>query len=62
MPHLCCAVWQGGTDGDHGTWIGSKALPAETTLVEAWTGPEYVEEACYHGYDAILAYGWYLDR
>ncbi|CAE7569532.1 unnamed protein product, partial [Symbiodinium microadriaticum] len=51
----------GGTDGAHGAWVGSKALPASSTVVEAWTGPDYVEEAVYNGYDAILAYGWYLD-
>lgn len=53
---------QGGTDGAHGSWVGSQALPPATTVVEVWTGPDYVAEATRHGYDALLAYGWYLDR
>lgn len=52
----------GGSDGAHGSWIGSTALPAATTVVEVWTGPDFIEEARRHGYDAVLAYGWYLDR
>lgn len=52
----------GGTTGAHGDWIGSKALPPSTTIVESWTGPDYLAEAISHGYDGILAYGWYLDR
>mmetsp|Transcript_23820 Transcript_23820/g.34929 ORF Transcript_23820/g.34929 Transcript_23820/m.34929 type:complete len:608 (+) Transcript_23820:49-1872(+) len=52
----------GGTDGAHGAWIGSDALPPSSTVVEIWTGPDYLEAARDNGYDAILAYGWYLDR
>lgn len=52
----------GGSNGDHGSWIGSDALPPSSTVVEVWTGPDYVKEATLHGYDALLAYGWYLDR
>lgn len=52
----------GGTTGAHGDWIGSKVLPPSTTIVESWTGPDYLAEAMSHGYDGILAYGWYLDR
>ena len=48
--------------GSHGAWIGSESLPPETTVVESWTGPSYMNTARIHGYDAILAYGWYLDR
>ena len=52
----------GGTNGAHGAWIGSRALPKETTIIEIWTGTDYMEEAMQQGYDAILAYGFYLDR
>lgn len=52
----------GGSDGSHGGWIGSDALPAASTVVESWTGPSYLNTARLHGYDGILAYGWYLDR
>jgi hypothetical protein len=48
--------------GSHGTWIGSAALPPQSTVVESWTGPAYLNTARMHGYDGILAYGWYLDR
>lgn len=30
--------------------------------MESWTGPSYLNTARLNGYDAILAYGWYLDR
>ncbi|CAM9311609.1 unnamed protein product, partial [Ectocarpus fasciculatus] len=52
----------GGTDGSHGSWIGSDALPPESTMIESWTGPSYLNTARLNGYDGILAYGWYLDR
>ena len=48
--------------GSHGSWIGSDALPPASTVVESWTGPTYMNTARLHGYDGILAYGWYLDR
>jgi len=52
----------GGTGAAHNGWAGSKALPPSITVMESWTGPDYMEEAMTHGYDSILAYGFYLDR
>jgi|MDSY01.1.fsa_nt_gb hexosaminidase len=43
-------------------WIPSPVLLANDTVIETWTGPEYLPVATSNGYDAILAYGWYLDR
>ena len=43
-------------------WVPSPVLQANKTIVETWTGPEYLLVATSNGYDAILAYGWYLDR
>ena len=64
VPEWTCYLChlKGGTNGDHGTWIGSDALPPESTVVEVWTGPDFIAEATRHGYDALMAYGWYLDR
>ena len=52
----------GGNTGAHGAWVGSDALSAEECIVEVWTGPDFVAAANDNGYDALLAYGWYLDR
>eukprot|EP00945_MAST-04E_sp_MAST-4E-sp1_P000011 g11.t1 len=37
-------------------------IPPEKAIVEVWTSPEYLHEVVQAGYDALLAYGWYLDR
>jgi hexosaminidase len=50
------------TSGSHGAWIGSEALPPDSTIIESWTGSDYLTTARLNGYDGILAYGWYLDR
>ena len=43
-------------------WVSSPVLLPNATIIETWTGPEYLPIATGNGYDAILAYGWYLDR
>ena len=52
----------GGENGAHGAWVGSDALPADSTVIEIWTGADYLATALDEGYDGIMAYGWYLDR
>ena len=37
-------------------------FPPGKAIIEVWTSPEFLSKATQAGYDAILAYGWYLDR
>jgi hexosaminidase len=48
-------------DGFSG-WVGSEVLLPENTVMESWTGSEYMSIAQDHGYNTLLAYGFYLDR
>jgi hexosaminidase len=52
----------GNGGGAHGAWVGSDALPRESTVIEIWTGADYLATALDQGYDGLMAYGWYLDR
>lgn len=50
------------TKGDINFNSSTVPFPPGKAIIEVWTSPEFLSKATDAGYDAILAYGWYLDR